>query len=83
MKALLCPQIEEEFDLCGSGHSLLPSTLQMVNALMFPITVHLKVKVSPGQVGGAAVSCAATSSEIKYMSNPVVCTKEIEGEKDN
>ena len=38
---------------------LLLFTLQRVNPL--PVTVHLKVKVSPGQVGGAAVSCPATS----------------------
>ena len=60
VKALLGPQIEEEADLCSTGHSLLPLTLQMVNPLMFPVTVHLKVKVSPGQVGGAAVNCPVT-----------------------
>ena len=42
-------------------HALLPPTLQVVNPLLYPVTVHLKVKVSPGQVGGAAVSCAVTS----------------------
>ena len=40
-------------------HSLLPPTLQMVIRFMSPVTVHLKVKVSPGQVGGAAVNCPA------------------------
>ena len=36
---------------CVREHSLLPPTLQMVIPLMSPVTVHLKVKVSPGQVG--------------------------------
>ena len=40
---------------------LLPFTLQTVVPLMSPVTVHMKVKVSPGQVGGAAVNCAVTS----------------------
>ena len=41
---------EEEFELCIRGHSLLPFTLQMVKPAMFPSTVQLKLKVSPGQV---------------------------------
>ena len=36
---------------------LLPPTLQTVVPLIAPVTVHLKVKVSPGQVGGGAVNC--------------------------
>ena len=51
----------EDADLCTRVHSLLPPTLQMVNPLMSPVTVHLKVKVSPGQVGGGPVSCPVTS----------------------
>ena len=47
--------------LCDRRHSLLPFTLQMVTPFMTPVTVHLKVKVLPGQVGGAAMSCAITS----------------------
>ena len=47
--------------LCTRGHSLLPPTLQMVIPFMFPVTLHLNVNASPGQVGGAAVNCAATS----------------------
>jgi len=47
--------------LCTSRHSLLPPTLQMVTPLMSPVTLHLKVKVSPGQVGGGGVNCAVTS----------------------
>ena len=43
--------------LCDSRHSLLPPTLQMVIPLMSPPTVHLNVKVSPGQVGGGTVNC--------------------------
>ena len=46
--------------LCVSRHSLFPPTLQMVIPFLSPITVHLKVKVSPGQVGGGAVNCPAT-----------------------
>ena len=45
--------------ICARIHSLLPFTLQMVTPFMSPVTVHLKVKVSPGQAGGAAVNCAA------------------------
>ena len=56
------PQMEEDVDLCTRVHSLLPPTLQSVIPLMSPVTVHVKVKVSPGQVGGAAVNCPATSS---------------------
>ena len=62
MKALLAPQTEEEVDLCTRVHSLLPPTLQVVKPFMSPLTVHLKVKVSPGQVGGAAMNCPITSS---------------------
>ena len=50
---------------CDRGHRLvllllLPFTLQTVVPVMSPVTVHLKVKVSPGQVGGGAVNCPAT-----------------------
>ena len=62
VKTLLGPQIEEEVDLCGRGHSLFLPTLQMVTPFMSPVTVHLKVKVLPEQVGGAAVNCPATSA---------------------
>ena len=55
-------QIREDFVLCIRIHSLLLFTLQMVNPLMFPTTVHLKMKVSSGQVGGAAIICPVTSS---------------------
>ena len=61
VKALSGPQIDENDDLCTRGHSLLPPTLQMVNPFKSPVTVHLKVKVSPGHVGGAAVNCPARS----------------------
>ena len=60
MKALPGPQVEEEVDLWSSTHSLLPPTLQVVNPLKSPVTLHLKVKMSPGQVGGAAVNCPIT-----------------------
>ena len=46
--------------LCTSEHSLLPFTLQMVIPVLSPVTIHVKVKVSPGQVVGAAVSCPVT-----------------------
>ena len=61
VKASPGPHIEEDDDLCCRGlHSLLPPTLHVVSPLMSPVTVHLKVKISPGQVGGAAVNCPAT-----------------------
>ena len=60
LKALPDPQAREDDTLCSRGHSMLPPTLQLVTPLMSPVTLHLKVKVSPGQVGGAAVSCPAT-----------------------
>ena len=66
MKALLAPQTEEEkLDLWIRTHSLLLPTLQMVIPCMSPVTLQLKVKVSLGQVGGAAVNCPITSSAWK------------------
>ena len=65
VKALPGPQIEEEFDLCGRGHSLLPPTIQVVSPFMSPSTVHMNLKVSPGQVGRAAMNCPATISRKK------------------
>ena len=62
VKGLLDPQGPGALAvLCSRPHSLLPSTLQMVIPFMSPVTVQMKVKVSPGQVGGAAVNCPATS----------------------
>ena len=46
--------------LCVRVHSLLLPILQMVIPLMSPVTLHLKVKVSPGQVGGGGINCPAT-----------------------
>ena len=66
MKVSPGPQIEEEADLCGREQSLLPATLQIVNPFMSPPAVHLKVKVSPGQMGRAAVNCPATPSGEKW-----------------
>ena len=60
VKALLGPQVGEA-DPCRRVHSLLPFTLQTVNPFLSPPTMHVKVKVSPGQVGGAAVNCPVTS----------------------
>ena len=60
VKLSLGPQIEEKLYLCHRLHSMLPFTIQVVIPRMFPVTVHLKVKVSPGQVGGAAMNCPAT-----------------------
>ena len=53
--------------LCSRPHSLLPPALQMVIPFLSPVTLHLKVKVSPGQVGGASVSCPATLPGSEYM----------------
>ena len=66
VRSSLGPQIEKDVDLCSRLHSLLPPTLQVVKPFLSPETVHLKEKVSPGQVGGAAVNCAETSPEMKY-----------------
>ena len=67
MKALLGWQtVEEVFDLCSRGHSVLPPTFQMVYPLMFPTTVQLNVKASPGHVGGAAVNCPTTLPGAKH-----------------
>ena len=40
-------QIEDGLVLCTMGHSLLPPTLQMVIPFMLPVTLQVKVKVSP------------------------------------
>ena len=63
VKSLFGPQVVVEVDICDRVHRLLLlSTLQIVVIpLMFQVTLHLKVKVSPGQVGGAAVNCPVTS----------------------
>ena len=66
VKRLSGPQKEPLLTLrCSSRHTLagiLPlSNLQMVNPLMSPVTLQVKVKVSSGQVGGAGVNCPATS----------------------
>ena len=64
VKASLGPQIDVEvISRCNRGHSrVVPrATLQRVVPLMSPVTLHLKVKVLPGQVGEVAVSCPATS----------------------
>ena len=73
-KALSGPQLEdEEVDLCERGHSLLLPTLQVVNPVLSPTTVHVKEKVSPEHVGGAAVNCPVTNPEgntaelLRYM----------------
>ena len=61
------PHLSEEFLPCDREHVLLSSTLQTVVPFMPPVTLHLKVKVSLGQVGEAAVNCPATSSEERYI----------------
>ena len=66
VKASSGPQIDVEvISRCNREHSrVIPSaTLQRVVPLMSPVTVHLKVKVSPGQVGRAGMNCPATSPE--------------------
>ena len=56
------PQVDEApAVLCESRHRLLPFTLQMVIPVLSPVTVHLKIKVPPGQVEGGPVSCPATT----------------------
>ena len=62
VKALPGPQVDVVLAvLCAREHSLLPPILQRVIPLLSPPTVHVKVNVSPGQVGGAAVNCAVTT----------------------
>ena len=60
--AVAGPQRADELVLCSRAHSLLPPTLQVVIEVISPPTVHLKVMVSSGQVGGTAVNCPATLS---------------------
>ena len=65
-----------EVDICPRIHRLgLPPTLQIVIPLMPPVTVHVKVNVSPAQVGRGAVDCPATQPKIKY--------RVVEGGKDS
>ena len=65
VKVSLGPQLVE-FDLCTRTHSLLLFILQTVNPFIPPLTVQLKVKVPPGQIGGAAANCPTTSPGGKY-----------------
>ena len=62
------PQTAMDDALCNRIHKMLPPTLQIVTPFKSPVTVHLKVKVSAGQVGGAAVNCPATSPGGKHKS---------------
>ena len=65
VKVLFGPQVDvAPAVLCERIHSLLPPTLQMVTPFLSPPTVHLKVKASPGQVGGGAVNCPAIGPRI-------------------
>ena len=66
LKASPGPQGEEKVDLWKRLQSLLPFTLQMVNPFIFPTTVQLNVKASPGQAGRASVNCPATLPGRKY-----------------
>ena len=62
VKGLPDPQVRGALAVaCPRIHSLLPPTLQRVIPFTSPVTVHLKVKVSPGQVGRGAVNCPVTS----------------------
>ena len=57
-------QVSVPVDICNRVQRLLLLfTLQRVVPL--PATVHLKVKVSPGQVGGAARNCPVASPGLK------------------
>ena len=76
VKASLGLQVGE-VDPCRRVHSLVPFTLQKVNPFLSPVTVHLKEKVSPGQVGGGAINCPATSPggkiHLSTYSTSIVC----------
>jgi len=51
VKGLPGPQVDVALAvLCERTHSLLPFILQMVTPFASPVTVHLKLKVSLGQV---------------------------------
>ena len=61
VKALPGPHVDAALAvLCVRIHSLLPFTLQMVTPFLSPPTVQLKIKLLPGQVGGASVNRPAT-----------------------
>ena len=65
LKSLFAPQVAGEVDICDRIHRLrLPPTLQMVIPFT-PATLHVKVIVPPGQVGGGAVNSPDTSSKEK------------------
>ena len=76
------PQLEVAVDECPSKHKLLPPpTLHRVIPLLSPVVLQVKVKVSPGQVGGAAMNCASpewsdyNESETPFIfSYSVTCT---------
>ena len=54
--------------ICNRVHRSLPlPTFQMVTPVMSPPTVHLKLMVPLGQVGGGAVNCPAASPGNKQM----------------
>ena len=60
VKSLPDPQVVVEVEICDRVHKLLLlSTLQIVIPFI-PSTLHVKVKVSPGQVGGGAANCPDT-----------------------
>ena len=80
MKGLPDPQGKGALAVaCTREHSLLPPTLQMVTPFQSPVTVHLKVKVSPGQVGGGAVNCAVTTPGNRPMKGNISSSMYIEG----
>ena len=58
------PQTVIDLNLCTRGHSMLRPTLQVVTPFKSPVTVQMKVNVSPGQMGRAAVNCPATSPRV-------------------
>ena len=70
------PHVDTPAPLCARIHELLPPTLQVVCPFLSPVTVHLNVRVSPRQVGGAAVNCAVTSpgEKIHSLTNKVQTT---------
>lgn len=60
VNSLLGPHRTLPVTICERGHSKVPLTFQMVTPFLFPSTVHLKVKGSPGQVGEAVINCPLT-----------------------
>ena len=67
-KALCGPQWAElPADACDNVHGLFPPTLQVVNPVMSPVTLHVKAKLPSEHTGGAAVNCPVAAPAWREM----------------